>query len=128
MSMIVSGRGKKKTPAWLRWAIMGATMVFLLPFYYFDRMDLARPFLFATAAIGLAVATRWKLRVYRWFWVSIGLIAVMHAYAILRMDWDERYMPSFVVVTIGLVDYGVVLALIWFMERICKDADELPKA
>ena len=124
MSLIVTKKGKRKAPAWVTWVIVGATMLFLLPFYYFGRMDLARPCLFAAIAIGLAVATRWKLRTYRWFWISIAIIAVIHAYAIFRMHWDEAYMPSYFVVTIGLIDYGVVVAFFWLMERICKEPDE----
>lgn len=105
-------------------AIIFAVVLFLLPFYYFGRMDMARPSLFAATAIACAIATRWKLRNRRWFWLAIGTVTAAHVYLIARFRWDEEEMSQLVVATYTLVDYGLILVLIWLAEIICRTPEE----
>jgi hypothetical protein len=99
-------------------------MLFLTPFYYFDRMDLARPSLFAAAAIGLAIATRWKARTYRWFWIAIAMVVALHVYAVLSVEWVEGLWASgYFIGTVALVDYGLILAFVKLIEVICKPTE-----
>jgi hypothetical protein len=128
MSMIFSRKGKRRAPRWIGWAIAAGAFLFLIPFYYFDRMDLARPSLFGAIAIALAAATLWRLRVHRWFWIAIAMVIALHVYAILRLAWDQSYIPQFVIVTISLIDYGAVVGFIKLIELICRDTEESPRA
>jgi hypothetical protein len=56
------------------------------------------------------------------------MVAALHVYAILRLAWDQRYIPQFVIVTISLIDYGAVVAFIKLIELICRDTEESPRA
>ena len=128
MSIILSRKGKRRTPRWIGWAIVAGVFLFLVPFYYFDRMDLARPSLFGAIAIALAAATLWRLRVHKWFWAAIAIVVALHVYVILRLAWDQREIHEYVILAISLIDYGAVVAFIKLIEHICKDTEEPPKA
>ena len=111
---------------WTYYGIVVAVMLFLIPFYYFDRMDLARPSLFGAAAIGLAIATRWKDRSYRWFWIAMAMVIALHVYAVLRIEWAEGLWASgYFIGTVALIDYGLILALIKLVEVICRNTEEV---
>ncbi|MGA2349945.1 MAG: hypothetical protein ABSF70_05870 [Terracidiphilus sp.] len=105
-------------------AIVAGVFLFLTPFYYFDRMDLARPSLCSAAAIGCAIATFWKHSTRRWFWVTIAGVIALHVYAILRIDWSEEWASVYVIGTIALLDYGVIAGLIKLVEIICRSPEE----
>jgi hypothetical protein len=109
---------------WITAAIVLGVMLILVPFYYFDRMDLAGPSLGSAAAIGLAIATCWKDRTRRWFWIAIAGAIALHVYAILHFRWSEKWASIFVIGFIALLDYGVILLVIKFIEIICRSADE----
>ena len=115
---------RRKLSGWITGAIILGVMLFLLPFYYFGRMDLARPSLFAATAIGCAMATRWKLRSRRWFWVGIAIVAALHVYLIFHFRLDVEWLSEFVVATYTLIDYCLILVLIWLIEIICKTPEE----
>jgi hypothetical protein len=115
---------RKGLSEWATIAIIPGVVLFLLPFYYFDRMDLARPGLFSATAIGLAIATRWKLRTRRWFWVVIAMVAALHVFVMLRVQWDEDRISPYIIGILALIDYGLVLAFIWLLEIICRTPEE----
>jgi hypothetical protein len=98
-------------------------MLFLTPFYYFDLMDLARPSLCGAAAIGLAVATRWRVRSARWFLASIAMVMALHAYVILRVQWDEEWISMYILGIFALIDYGLILAFVKLIEVICRPSE-----
>ena len=115
---------KRRLSARLTVLVILGVIVFLLPFSYFGRMDLARPSLFGATAIGCAIATRWKLRNRRWFWIAIGIVSAIHVYVIYRFQWDEGAMSELVIATYTLIDYGLILVLIWVAEIICRTPEE----
>src|SRR6202011_1841932 len=90
---------RKKLSSWITVAIILGVIIFLAPFYYFGRMDLARPSLFAATAIGCAIATRWKLRTRRWFWMGIAIVTAIHVYLIVHFQLDIEWLSQFVVAT-----------------------------
>jgi hypothetical protein len=121
----VNRRGNLSTLTTL--AIIAGVMLFLTPFYYFDRMDLARPSLASAAAIGCAIATYWKARTRLWFWTAIAAVVSLHVYAVLRIQWTDERVSIYVLGTITLIDYGATLALIKVIEIICRSPEEAEK-
>jgi hypothetical protein len=105
-------------------AIVAGVFLFVTPFYYFDRMDLARPSLAGAAAIGCAIASYWKARTRRWFWITIAGVVALHIYAILRVEWSEEWASVYVIGIITLLDYGVIVGLIKLVEIICRSPEE----
>jgi len=108
-------------------AIVAGVMLFLTPFYYFDRMDLARPSLASAAAIGCAIATYWKAKTRLWFWIAIAVVASLHVYAVLRVQWTDERVSIYVLGILALIDYGVTVALIKVIEIICRSPEEAEK-
>jgi hypothetical protein len=121
----VNRRGNLSTLTTL--AIIAGVMLFLTPFYYFDRMDLARPSLASAAAIGCAIATYWKARTRLWFWTAIAGVVSLHVYAVLRIQWTDERVSIYVLGTIALIDYGATVALIKVIEIICRSPEEAEK-
>jgi len=109
---------------WTALAIVAGAVAFLIPFYYFDRMDLARPSLFSATAIGCAVATRWKVRKSAWFLAAIAMVIALHVFAIVRVQWDEEWVSIYVLGTFALIDYGLILAFVKLIEVICRSSGE----
>ena len=115
---------RKRPPARVTAAIVLGVVLFLAPFYYFGRMDLARPSLFGATAIGCAIATRWKLRSHRWFWIGISVVAALHVYIIYHFRLDVEWMSEYVVATYTLIDYCLILVFIWLIEIISRTPEE----
>jgi hypothetical protein len=115
---------RKRLSGRLTVAILLGVVLFLIPFYFFGRMDLARPSLFGATAIGCAIATRWKLRNRRWFWIAIAVVTAVHVYIIGRFHWDEEEMSQLVIGAYTLIDYALILVVIWVAEIICRTPEE----
>jgi hypothetical protein len=124
MGLRFSNKKTRKVPRWVTWAIVAGTFLFLAPFYYFDRMDLAQPGLASAIAIGCAIATFWKLRTRRWFLPTIAAIAAIHAVAILRGVWTYPWISVYFIGMVTLLDYGAILALMKLIEVICRSPEE----
>jgi len=124
MSLRFSSKRKTKAAPWMTWAIVAGTLLFLTPFYYFDRMDLAQPGLASAIAIGCAIATFWKFKTRRWFWPTIAVIAAIHAVAIFRGVWTYEWISVYFIGMVTLLDYGAILALMKLIEVICRSPEE----
>lgn len=103
--------------------MLGAVIV-LAAFSFIGRSDLAFPGLLCIAMISFAVYSNWKLRSFWWFWTSIGLVAVLHVYLLLRFPWDQENISSVVAVPVGLADFGLVIGFIKLVELICRDTQD----
>jgi hypothetical protein len=87
-------------------------------------MDLALPSLIAAVAIGCAIATFWKSRRQRWFWIAIALVAVFHGFLIARFPFDNLDASKLVFGFYGLIDYGLVVALFKLIEIVFRNPEE----
>ena len=105
-------------------AIIAGVMLFLIPFYYFDRMDLARPSLGSAAVIGCAIFTYWKVRSRRWFWIAIAGVTALHVYAVLHVEWSDERASIYILGFLGLIDYGSTCGLIKIIEIICRSPED----
>jgi hypothetical protein len=93
-------------------------------FYYFGRMDIARPAIFSGGMIWYAVATRWRLRKFWWFWVAVATVIGIHIYLILRIQWDQESLPWIVILPFALADFGFVMGFFKLVEVLCKDYEQ----
>jgi hypothetical protein len=103
---------RKRSSSRLTWIIIVAVWIFLLPFYYLDRMDLALPSLLAAVAIGCAIATFWKHKSQMWFWSAVVLTVLVHIYLIARFSFDNLGGSKIVFGVFALVDYGLIVGFI----------------
>jgi len=115
---------RKPLSSRIQLTIIVGVFVCLLPFYYFDRMDLALPSLLAAVAIGCAIATFWKCRHQRWFWSAIALAVMAHVYLIARFPFHNLGVSWLVFGTFALIDYGLVTAFIKLVEIVLTSPEE----
>lgn len=98
-------------------AVFGGTILIGLVFLYFGRYELARPTLFSIAAIGIAVAVKWKLKRYPWFWAAIVTIALVHIPLILYVPWTTGWIPALVMTPFLIADVALILAVLKLLEK-----------
>jgi len=115
---------RKRNSSWLTWIIVVAVWVFLLPFYYLDRMDLALPSLLAAVAIGLAIATFWKRKKQLWFWSAVALAVLVHIYLIAHLSLDNLGASKIVFGVFALVDYGLMVGFIKLVDVFFNSSEE----
>lgn len=108
----------------LQLGIVLAVFLVLSIFYYFGRMDIARPAIFSGGMICFAVAIQWRLRKFWWFWVAIATVIGVHIYLILRIQWDQESLPWIVILPIALADFGLVIGFFKLIEIVCKDREQ----
>ena len=87
---------------------IGAFLVFAL-LDRFGKLSLARPTVFSVLMITIAVAMRWKLNGYVWFWITMACLAALHIPLILFIPWTAKWIPVLVVIPIGVADLYVML-------------------
>jgi hypothetical protein len=99
-------------------AVFAGTIVIGLLFLYFGKFELARPTLFSIAAVGIAVAVKWKLRRRVWFCAAFVTIAALHIPLILCVPWTTGWIPAFAMTPFLIADVALILAILKFLEKL----------
>ena len=110
-----------RLPWWGVLCVISGTVLLGLLFIYFGRFDLARPSLISAGMIAIAIALRWKLRRYVWFWITMTILAALHLPMIVFIPWTTKWIPAVLIAPVGMAD---LYAMLWilsvvgnFMER-----------
>jgi hypothetical protein len=101
--------------------VMFGTLLLALPFVYFRRFDLARPSIMSALMVAIAIALRWKLRRYVWFWATMTLLAALHLPLILFVPWTTRWIPAVVIAPVGIAD---LYAMLWVLSVVGRFMEE----
>jgi hypothetical protein len=101
--------------------VMFGTLLLALPFVYFRRFDLARPSIMAALMVTIAIALRWKLRRYLWFWATMTFLVGLHLPLILFIPWTTRWIPAVVIAPVGVADLYAMLWLLSVVGRIMEE-------
>lgn len=79
---------------------------------HYGKRELIYPTMTAFGALIFGAAARWELRKYWWFWLVMGVIAVIHAAGVLLLPWRAGWIPApFLWVVAGLdvaLIYGIL--------------------
>jgi hypothetical protein len=67
---------------------------------------------------GFAVAIKWDLRDRVWFWVTIVLIAALHAVAIRSVSWTTNWFSPYTLSGIASADIWIIMVVVWAVERV----------
>ena len=101
---------------WLPWWAVLMWMTACVPiiwlFDHFRRFDLALPALICIGMLGLAIAVKWKLRRHVWFWITMTVLAALHALLVLFVPWTTKWVPAIAIAAIGSADLIVMLAIL----------------
>jgi hypothetical protein len=100
---------KMRLPWWGVLCVIFGAIPLLFLFDYFGKSALARPTLCSIAVVAIAIAMRWQLRRYVWFWLTMSVITALHVALILLVPWTNRWVPATLVIPIGIADlYGTL--------------------
>ena len=75
------------------------------------------PTKFRARPVTIAIAMRWKLRRYAWFWGTMIVFAALHVPLILLVPWTTRWVPAFLIIPIGMADLYLML---WVLSAVGK--------
>jgi hypothetical protein len=103
---------KIRLPWWgvLTWMAACVPIIWLLD--HSGRFDLALPTLVSIGMLGFAIAVKWKLRRYLWFWGTVATLAALHVPLILFVPWTTKWVPALAIAAIGSADLVVMLAIL----------------
>jgi len=62
-------------------------------------------------AMIIVVRLRWELRNRVWFWVTVGLLVLIHLAMVLLIPWPNRDYTLPIILPVGVVD----ILMIWFV-------------
>jgi hypothetical protein len=93
-------------------------------FDWFGHFELARPVLFSTGVIAIAVAFRWQLRHHLWFWAVVAITVGLHAWALVSQSWTTRWIPAAVWAGYMTIDLYVILVVISIVRTVEGDESE----
>ena len=65
--------------------------------------------------LGSMMILKRRLWTESWFWITMGLIAAVHALAVLLVPWSTKWIPAMEIAAFDWVD---ILILIWLLSYI----------
>lgn len=89
----------------------------VLELNHIGRIDLARPILYSIGVVGVAIAIKWKLSRYVWFWTTLTVIVALHVVLILSVRWTTQWVPVFVFIPFCIADLYAILAILSVVEK-----------
>lgn len=96
---------------------LGGTLLIGGVLEHFGRFDLATPTCFSACAIGVAIATKWELKGYFWFWITVAVIVALHVPLILLVPWTTKWVPAVVIAPFVAVDLYAMLVILAVSEK-----------
>jgi hypothetical protein len=101
--------------------VFAGSLILGLFFLYFGHFELARPVMFSTGIIAIAIAFRWQLRHHLWFWATVVMTIALHAFAIFYQTWTTRWVPAAVSTGYMTIDLYVILVVFSVVRKIEGD-------
>ena len=116
---------KIRLPGWaILCVILGSAVASALLDHY-GRFELALPVLNSIMVLAYLIAVKWGLRRRAWFWLTMLIIVTVHVPAILMIPWTTKWVPAAAIAVIDSVDFYVILAILWVVERFAEERREL---
>lgn len=113
----MAGNPEKKPTDYTGLIIAAILVPVLLLFIYFGNEDLGMTVVIALAAVMIAVRIRWSLRRQLWFWVTIGLVLVLHIPFFLFVRIPPAWFHAVAVLPIAIPDCLLTLGVIRIVEK-----------
>jgi hypothetical protein len=99
-------------------AVTLAAVMLYFAFAFITSPAKARVASIATAMILTAVWMRWDLRKHVWFWVTVGMLALMHIPLVTLFPWTNENYPGAVLLPEALLDLAVIYGSIKLVEKL----------
>lgn len=101
-----------KLPWWGNLCVIIGLLPIIWLFDHFGSLDLFLPTFNCAGVLGLMVAFKRELWPQAWFWMTMAVIAGLHALLILLIPWGSRWVPALAIAGIDSVDFCLVLWII----------------
>ncbi|HET6896037.1 MAG TPA: hypothetical protein VFH72_11705 [Candidatus Baltobacteraceae bacterium] len=111
---------KVRLPWWCLLSWMAACALIMWPLLMLGRTDLIYPTLTAIGVLGFTIAVKWELRRYAWFWVTMAIIAALHAAVIFIIPWTSKWVPALAIAAIASGDFILILVVFDVIARVLK--------
>ncbi len=109
---------------WLPWwavlSLIIATICVLWLFDHFGRLNLGLPTMNSMAVVAFAIAVKWKLKRYVWFWGTMAIIAALHILLLLSVPWPDKWVPAVAIAAIDSADLIVIFTILAAVRRSLK--------
>jgi hypothetical protein len=104
-----------------RWALVLFGVLCLAAYWLFDhfgRFNMSLPVLDSIIPFGFVLYLKRKLYRKWWFWLTMALVALLHAFVIWSIPWTEGWKPAAVAGVILSVDTCLMLWLLAGVETL----------
>ena len=108
---------KTRLPWWGVLCVILGALAMLILFDHFGQLALARPTMISAAMLVVAIAMRWKLKRYAWFWATMIVFAALHVPLILFVPWTTKWVPALAIIPFGIADLFIML---WVLSVVGK--------
>lgn len=102
------------------WGVLGLMVGAFLCAWLFDnfgKLELVLPFLNSILVLGFMLVLKRKLWPYRWFWISMAVLAALHVPLVLLVPWTTRWIPALTIAAIDSADFCLIL---WILAVVGK--------
>ena len=73
--------------------------------------------------LAFAIAVKWKLRRYVWFWGTMTILAALHVPLVLFVPWTTKWVPALAIAAIDSADLIVMLAILSFVGKFMEGSN-----
>ena len=84
------------------------------------RLNLAVPTFLCITTHAYAIAVKWKLKRFVWFWVAIGISVAVHVPLILFVPWTSKWIPAPLLVPFMAADWCAIIVLISIVGQVVE--------
>ena len=109
----------KIRPPW--WSVLCVMIAVWFAYPLFDnagKLYLVMPIGASVTVLAVTTVIKWKLKRFAWFWITIAIIAALHALLIVFVPWTSSWVPAVVTATIASADGIAMLAIIDVIARL----------
>lgn len=103
------------------WGVLG-WMAFCLPVIVlsdqFGLLNMSLPLLNCIGVFGFLIYLKPDLRAQAWFWVTLGILVIIHAILIWYIPWTSKWVPALAIAVISTADFCLMLCIIAAISRL----------
>jgi magnesium-transporting ATPase (P-type) len=103
------------------WALVLIGVLSLPIFWLFDHfgsLGISLPVLDSIIALGFALYVKRRLTRHWWFWMTMAVIAALHALLIWSLPWTEGWKPAVVAGVLISADICLILWIVAAVESV----------
>lgn len=93
-------------------------------FAFFGHSDLGMNVWWLAMMFGLIVRLKPELRSFRWFWITLAVIACAHVPLVSKAPWNGKHWFGAMIKPFLFIDFALVYGIVYLCERIFTRRDK----